>query len=354
MFENQSELTLSGRIDRLQFDEGFCQALEYSGNPMQDDFFFYYYDRDHLGSIRQVVRADRAVNGTVLQTMDYYPFGAQLCDGSTDSEVQSRKYNGKEFDKMHGLNTYDYGARQYNPVTGKWDRMDPLCEKYYDVSPYAYCHNNPVNRIDVCGMWDTLNISNNRNNVMFVISDSYPKNDVLKSDYNSASSIGLPIVLVNDIEDFANALSAIGADNIKSTVTLNSHGKPGQFYIGSEKVTKDTNLSKLELLSQSQIFISACCTAEGEIGGQLLNHIAEQLACTVYGSCHYVDGGYKYDGSVITGNKQSATYEMDGKLYSKENLFKVSNLNGTKYIFDLSIDKEKGLKFNEWNPIQIK
>ena len=61
MFENQSELTLSGRIDRLQFDEGFCQALEYSGNPMQDDFFFYYYDRDHLGSIRQVVRADRAL-----------------------------------------------------------------------------------------------------------------------------------------------------------------------------------------------------------------------------------------------------------------------------------------------------
>lgn len=29
--------------------------------------------------------------------------------------------------------------------------MDPLCEKYYSVSPYAYCHNNPVNRIDPDG-----------------------------------------------------------------------------------------------------------------------------------------------------------------------------------------------------------
>ena len=48
---------------------------------------------------------------------------------------------------MHGLNTYDYGARQYNPVTARWDRMDPLCEKYYGVSPYVYCHNNPVNKI---------------------------------------------------------------------------------------------------------------------------------------------------------------------------------------------------------------
>ena len=70
---------------------------------------------------------------------------------STASEVQSRKYNGKELDKMHGLNTYDYGARQYDPILGRWDRVDPLCEKYYGISPYAYCGGNPVNRIDPDG-----------------------------------------------------------------------------------------------------------------------------------------------------------------------------------------------------------
>ena len=52
---------------------------------------------------------------------------------------------------MHGLNTYDYGARQYNPVTARWDRIDPLCEKYYSVSPYAYCGDNPVNAVDPDG-----------------------------------------------------------------------------------------------------------------------------------------------------------------------------------------------------------
>ena len=52
---------------------------------------------------------------------------------------------------MHGLDTYDYGARQYAPILGRWDRMDPLCEKYYSVSPYAYCGGNPVNRIDPDG-----------------------------------------------------------------------------------------------------------------------------------------------------------------------------------------------------------
>ena len=29
--------------------------------------------------------------------------------------------------------------------------MDPLAEKYYGLSPYAYCGNNPVNAIDLRG-----------------------------------------------------------------------------------------------------------------------------------------------------------------------------------------------------------
>ena len=145
-------LTLrNGRVDKLQFEEGYCQAAAYSGNASQDNFTFHYYDRDHLGNIRQVIKATGSNKGTVVQTMDYYPFGAEFCHSSTASEVQSRKYNGKELDRMHGLDTYDYGARQYNPVTARWDRVDPLCEKYYAISPYVYCHNNPVMLVDPDG-----------------------------------------------------------------------------------------------------------------------------------------------------------------------------------------------------------
>ena len=49
---------------------------------------------------------------------------------SKGKDVQPYKYNGKEFDLMHGLNTYDYGARQHDPILARWDRIDPLCEKY--------------------------------------------------------------------------------------------------------------------------------------------------------------------------------------------------------------------------------
>ena len=151
-------LTLkNGRIDKYQFDEGYCQAERY--NTSMDSFTFCYYDRDHLGNIRQVREADGSRSGEVIQKINYYPFGAQLCDGVAVSNVQSRKYNGKEYDNMHGLNTYDYGARQYNPVTVRWDRMDTMCEKYYDVSPYAYCAGDPVNAIDLDGKdyWTTNN-----------------------------------------------------------------------------------------------------------------------------------------------------------------------------------------------------
>ena len=141
----------NGKIDKVLFDGGYAQATAVN-KTTKDKFAFCYYDQDHLGNIRQVTEADGTKKGAIIQKMNYYPFGAEFCDGGTKSYVQNHKYNGKEFDNMHGLNTYDYGARQYNPVTGRWDRMDPLCEKYLPYSPYDYCNNNPVNAFDPDGM----------------------------------------------------------------------------------------------------------------------------------------------------------------------------------------------------------
>ena len=46
------------------------------------------------------------------------------------------KYIGKELDRTHGLDGYDHGARHDDPVTGRWNTMDKMCEKYYGISPY--------------------------------------------------------------------------------------------------------------------------------------------------------------------------------------------------------------------------
>ena len=73
--------------------------------------------------------------------------------GSRESShaTQPYKYIGKELDRTHGLDWYDHGVRHYDPVTGRWNTMDKMCEKYYGISPYASCGNDPVNAFDPDG-----------------------------------------------------------------------------------------------------------------------------------------------------------------------------------------------------------
>ena len=108
---------------------------------------YHYYLKDHQGNNRVVVDKD----GNVEETTHYYPFGGVMA--STGS-AQPYKYNGKELDAEKGLNWYDYGARMYDPALGRWHVADPSSEKYYGVSPYAYCKNNPILRIDIDGKDD--------------------------------------------------------------------------------------------------------------------------------------------------------------------------------------------------------
>ncbi len=53
--------------------------------------------------------------------------------------------------RVHGFDEYDYGARGMFPALMRFSQVDPLAEKYYSVSPYAYCLNNPVKYIDPDG-----------------------------------------------------------------------------------------------------------------------------------------------------------------------------------------------------------
>jgi RHS repeat-associated protein len=105
---------------------------------------YHYYLRDHLGSNRMVVSGD----GAVEQANEYYPYGGPWGDVCTNQGLQPYKYNCKELDRVHGLDWYDYGARRYDPAFCQFTQMDPLCEQYPHLSPYAYCAGNPVNCID--------------------------------------------------------------------------------------------------------------------------------------------------------------------------------------------------------------
>ncbi len=105
---------------------------------------YYYFLKDHQGNNRVVVDQ----NGTVSEKTHYYPFGGLFADSDN---VQPYKYNGNEYDTKKGLNLYDYGARHYDAALGRFMTVEPLENKFYPISSYAYCINNPLNYIDPLG-----------------------------------------------------------------------------------------------------------------------------------------------------------------------------------------------------------
>jgi RHS repeat-associated protein len=104
-----------------------------------------------LGNIREVWRAGYTTSGgtyvaaSTVQRTQYYPTGLPWASNSGDNpSTQTKKYNGKEFLEMHGLDEYDSEARMYYPAVGRTTTPDPHSESYYSVSPYAWCANNFV------------------------------------------------------------------------------------------------------------------------------------------------------------------------------------------------------------------
>ena len=195
----------NGRIDKRYFDGGYARAM--STGSTTDRFVFYYYNKDHLGNNREVVD----IKTRFHQVTSYYPFGAPYADPAAVSgaEHQPYKYNGKELDLMHGLNTYDYGARQYDPILGRFTQIDPMCEKYYNFHPYAYCMNNPMNAIDLEGKYTEVI---NKGNKTFQVVGGVPNNDlnvyIVDNDYlrRTGEIIGKTISAYSFMDDYGRPI----------------------------------------------------------------------------------------------------------------------------------------------------
>ena len=68
--------------------------------------------------------------------------------------VSATTFTGKEKDAETGFSYF--GARYYDSdLSGLFMSVDPMADKYPNISPYHYCRWNPVSRIDVHGLFDT-------------------------------------------------------------------------------------------------------------------------------------------------------------------------------------------------------
>jgi RHS repeat-associated protein len=133
----------NGVLKVILTEEGYIEKENNMFNP-------YYYLKDHLGNNRIVMNS----SGTVVQATNHYPSGTSIAEypRRTDQGVQPYKFGGKELDRTNGLDFYDFEARAFDPTLMRFTTIDPLAEKYYNISPYAYCANNPLRYIDPTGL----------------------------------------------------------------------------------------------------------------------------------------------------------------------------------------------------------
>ncbi len=115
----------------------------------------HYFHKDHLGSSTVMTDA----TGAAVETTDYMPFGSQRDPTGTD--VSNYKFTDQEFDAESGL--YNYNARLYDPIIGRFISADPFVQAPFDpqtLNRYSYCRNNPLIYIDPSGygffsdLWD--------------------------------------------------------------------------------------------------------------------------------------------------------------------------------------------------------
>jgi RHS repeat-associated protein len=100
---------------------------------------------DHLGSVRLVVNTS---TGAVAHRIDYDEFGNITAD--TNPGFQPFGFAGGMYDADTGLTRF--GARDYDPVIGRWTTKDPINFDGGDTNLYGYVLSDPVNLIDDDGL----------------------------------------------------------------------------------------------------------------------------------------------------------------------------------------------------------
>jgi RHS repeat-associated protein len=144
----------------------------YNKLPEQEQYLYriagkkVYELKDHLGNVtvvvsdvKEVILTASTITGyeaSVVSYTHYYAFGMAMPGRTYNSPEYRYGFNGMEKDnelKGNG-NSYDFGARIYDPRLGKWWKIDLYDKEMANITPYRFGFNNPIRYSDGDGEFE--------------------------------------------------------------------------------------------------------------------------------------------------------------------------------------------------------
>ncbi len=273
---------------------------------------WYYYVYNAHGDV--IAMTDG--NGNVVNSYTYDAWGDIV--SQTETVSNPIKYAGEYYDDELGM--YYLRARYYDPKTGKFIQSDPIES---GLNWYAYCENNPVNRIDSNGLESYILYTTGENS-------DFSKQAEWQKGYLESQGERVIMREVNDYDTFIYEWNMIGYDyDIAQSVNVNKiviycHGNDRTLILEDGSATKALsingknsagypigNLSYLEYKYANELYILACNT------GNLDPYFAGNANVASIMSQKISGVVYAYDGNVSFGRSPLRPWEPNIGLSSR-------------------------------------
>jgi len=269
----------------------------------------FYYLHDHLGGIEAVLDEE----GNVVEHRDYLPYGntrTSVNNSPTQSglttalQKEAYGFTGKEKDDETGL--MYYGARYYDPLTGRFTSSDPWGGDFRNpqsFNKYSYVLNNPLIFVDPTGMYNMKSGEVEKGDTLSKITNEL--NDYFGTDYT-----------YKDIAKF-NDISNPDLINIGDKVYMGAYNDDGSAWLRSYD-SKEVNIGYWNGLNNQQkiithygrnLFQNDLPKTKKELNSKEWDIEGEAVAHNLAGASGNID--YRGKGSRIG---QQAIYDVKGNI----------------------------------------